>query len=229
MKRFYTSVSLSDKPPYEVLLDGKPIRTPLKKKLVIPSEALAQAILKEWDSVEDNIHAESMPITQLFSTALDKIDGCETDIIEQLIGYVHGDAILYMNPDDALLYQKQQQLWQPLINAMSTIIKTPYQIQEGLMPSDQDEAIVSFWTSYLENLNIYELNGFQVSVSLTSSPILAYHLYTKEKNAQEIFNLALLEELHQNELWGCDTEAAKVQQKKQQELTDLAFYLDNLN
>ena len=49
MKRFYkeTAVDAGDG-GFRVLLDGKPMRTPAKAVLVVPTQALAEAIAAEW-------------------------------------------------------------------------------------------------------------------------------------------------------------------------------------
>ena len=54
MKRFYkeTAVDLGDG-GHRVLLDGKPMRTPAKAVLVVPTRALAEAIAAEWGEVPD--------------------------------------------------------------------------------------------------------------------------------------------------------------------------------
>ena len=103
MKRFYKTVDISTQPPYEILLDGKSIKTPLKKTLSVNSIILAEKIAEEWSKIEDTIQADDMPITQLVSTALDKIDGFEKDIIDQILAYIHGDTLLYITKEDPLL------------------------------------------------------------------------------------------------------------------------------
>ena len=229
MKRFYKTVDISTQPPYEILLDGKSIKTPLKKTLSVNSIILAEKIAEEWSKIEDTIQADDMPITQLVSTALDKIDGFEKDIIDQILAYIHGDTLLYITKEDPLLYSKQQEQWLPLIDLMNKEIGAEYQIQETLLPTDQSNEIITFWKQYLEKLDIYELNAFQVGVSLTSSPILIYHIFKNKLTQEDVFTHALLEELHQNELWGTDWEAEDLQKKKKKELEDLSFYIKNLS
>ncbi len=229
MKRFYKSVEISQQAPFEVLLDSRPIKTPLKKVLTIPTQELAQAIKKEWENVEETIEADLMPLTQLLSTAIDKVTGHESEIIEQILPYIHGDTLLYPTIDDTPLYNKQKKLWLPLIENMNKHVNTQYAIQETLIAKDQHEDITSFWKHFLQDLSPLALNAFQVSVSLTSSPILSYFFLKGELEHEKVFQLAFLEECHQNELWGQDFEAEKIQKKKQKELKDLAFYSQNIN
>ena len=69
MKRFWKDVSVtSESGGHGVALDGKPIRTPGRVPLAVPSVALADAIAAEWRSVGDTVdprrmgrHAELAP------------------------------------------------------------------------------------------------------------------------------------------------------------------------
>lgn len=47
---------------YEVILDGRSIRTPERNKLSLPTQSLAMAIACEWQSQEKFIKPHSMPL-----------------------------------------------------------------------------------------------------------------------------------------------------------------------
>ena len=49
---------------WEVVLDGRPLRTPGKLPLILPTEALARAIAAEWDAQTDVIDPNRMPLTR---------------------------------------------------------------------------------------------------------------------------------------------------------------------
>ena len=73
MKRFYkeTAVDLGDG-GHRVLLDGKPMRTPAKAVLVVPTRPLAEAIAAEWAAVPEKaeINAALLPLTRLAATGI---------------------------------------------------------------------------------------------------------------------------------------------------------------
>ena len=50
VKRFWSEVAVVEKAPagYGVALDGRPVRTPARAELVVPTRALAEAIADEW-------------------------------------------------------------------------------------------------------------------------------------------------------------------------------------
>ncbi|MEQ1651986.1 MAG: ATP12 family protein, partial [Hyphomicrobium sp.] len=50
LKRFYSHASVSAAAPFHILLDGRAIKTPAKRALVLPAIAAAQAVAGEWNA-----------------------------------------------------------------------------------------------------------------------------------------------------------------------------------
>ena len=76
MKRFYKETAVEpEEGGFRVLLDGKPMRTPAKSILVVPTRPLADAIAAEWSGVPDKaeINAAHLPLTRLVATGLDRV------------------------------------------------------------------------------------------------------------------------------------------------------------
>ena len=56
MKRFYKDVTVkTSESGYQICLDGRPVRSPAKAVVVVPTQALAEAVQAEWQAVEDEI------------------------------------------------------------------------------------------------------------------------------------------------------------------------------
>ena len=73
MKRFWKTVEVaSEADGWGVRLDGKPLRTPGRDPLAVPSQSLAAAIADEWSSVDDEVDPRSMPLTGLANAAIDR-------------------------------------------------------------------------------------------------------------------------------------------------------------
>ncbi len=54
MKRFYRHAEIMPAATaFGVALDGKPVRTPAKRDLVVPTYALAAALAAEWNTQRD--------------------------------------------------------------------------------------------------------------------------------------------------------------------------------
>src|SRR5215213_2199041 len=98
MKRFYkeTAVDQGDG-GHRILLDGKPMRTPAKAVLVVPTRALAEAIAAEWGAVPDkaDINASHLPLTRLAATGLDRVATQRARVIEDTAKYAGSDMLCY--------------------------------------------------------------------------------------------------------------------------------------
>ena len=72
MKRFWKDVEVrEDEGGWGVSLDGRPVRTPARAPLVVPTRPLADAIAEEWRA--DEIDPRAMPLTGLANAAVDHI------------------------------------------------------------------------------------------------------------------------------------------------------------
>src|SRR5262245_14271841 len=65
-KRFYERAHVDESTDgFQVLLDGKPVRTPARRTLAAPVRPLAEATAAEWDAQRDVIDPKKMPLTRL--------------------------------------------------------------------------------------------------------------------------------------------------------------------
>src|SRR4051812_49700383 len=72
MKRFYAAVDTAPEAVGHVVrLDARPVRTPARNALAIPSLALAEAVAEEWRRQGEEIAPDTMPLTRLATTVLD--------------------------------------------------------------------------------------------------------------------------------------------------------------
>ena len=82
MKRFYKLVTVAEVDDGHVVhLDGKPVRTPAKAHFVMRNRALMEAVAEELDAQVEDIRPHAMPVTQLASTAIDRIPAQREEIV----------------------------------------------------------------------------------------------------------------------------------------------------
>ena len=73
-KRFWKEANVAPaEGGWQVLLDARPVRTPAKVPLILPTQALAEALAAEWQAQEERIDPGSMPLTRTANSALDKV------------------------------------------------------------------------------------------------------------------------------------------------------------
>ena len=73
-RRFWTSARAEPVPGgFTVFLDARPLRTPAKAPLIVPTRALAEAIAAEWNAQGKTIDPHAMPLTRYANSAIDKV------------------------------------------------------------------------------------------------------------------------------------------------------------
>ena len=96
-KRFYkkASVGSGKDRQFPVLLDGRPVKTPKKIALQLPTKALAEAVAAEWQAQAQRIDPTLMPLTRLANTTLDAVTGQEVEVRADVVRYAGSDLICY--------------------------------------------------------------------------------------------------------------------------------------
>ena len=73
-KRFYTSVGVAEADGgFVITLDGKQIRSPSGKPIVVPSRAIADAVAAEWNAQGETIDPMTMPLTRLANSVIEGV------------------------------------------------------------------------------------------------------------------------------------------------------------
>src|SRR5260370_41868232 len=115
MRRVYTGVE--PRPVdggWGIALDGKPMRTPGKNALILPSEALAAAIAAEWEAQREEIRPATMPLTRLAATAIDRTAAQRDLIVAETANYADTDLVCYRADHPPALAARQHTVWQKL-------------------------------------------------------------------------------------------------------------------
>jgi chaperone required for assembly of F1-ATPase len=208
--------------------DGKPVLTPDKQPLAVPSRALAEAIAAEWQA-HGKFAAGKMPLTTLAQTAIDRIHAQMELIVESLLTYVDTDALVYHSSSSQKLTKTQEQQWNPVLDWSATILKAKWQTTSGVMPVDQSEALHSAIRTWLEGLSSMHMAAACMLAATFSSLALAMAVTENHITAEEAFRLSRLEEESQAEIWGRDLEADKRSAKMQEEILAAGRFLGLLN
>jgi len=223
MKRFYKEVTLDTlSEGFGVFLDGRPLRTPAKTVMSVPSKRLAKAVQEEWASAGEDIKPEEMPFFSMAVTVLDRVATQSETLCGELCDYAGNDVLFYRaGAEDNALDQQQAQLWTPWCEWASGKFGAQLAITNGLMPINQPPQWRGAVSGYLGQLSDWHLGILYRAVTLSGSFILGLAFFEREIDAAKLFRIAFLEELHQNEIWGLDSEAERRQKQIEQELTDL--------
>jgi chaperone required for assembly of F1-ATPase len=212
MKRFYkeTAVDQGDG-GHRVLLDGKPMRTPAKAVLVVPTRPLAEAIAAEWGAVPDkaDINVSHLPLTRLAATGLDRVTGQRARVIEDTAKYAGSDMLCYRASEPETLVKRQQKIWQPLLDWADERYGARLVIVEGLAFVEQPADAVARLGEAVATHSDLGLSALYNLTHISGSLIVALAVAEGHLAAADAFAAAQLDELYQVERWGEDPIATK--------------------
>ncbi len=212
MKRFYkqTSVDRGDG-GHRVLLDGKPMRTPAKAVLVVPTLGLAEAIASEWHAVPEkaDINASHLPLTRLAATGLDRVTTQRERVVEDTAKYAGSDMLCYRASGPETLVKRQQDLWQPLLDWAAERYGARLTVVEGLAFVSQPADAVARLGEAVAAHGDLALSALYNLTHISGSLIVALAVAEGRLSAEEAYAAAQLDELYQLERWGEDPVATK--------------------
>ena len=212
MKRFYkeTAVDQGDG-GHRILLDGKPMRTPAKAVLVVPTRALAEAIAAEWGAVPDkaDINVSHLPLTRLAATGLDRVTRQRARVIEDTAKYAGSDMLCYRASEPETLVKRQQATWQPLLDWADARYGARLVIVEGLAFVEQPAVAVARLGEAVATHSDLGLSALYNLTHISGSLIVALAVAEGHLAAADAFAAAQLDELYQVERWGEDPIATK--------------------
>lgn len=207
-RRFWKAASVeAEGGGWQVLLDGRPIRTPGKLPLVMPTRALAQAIAAEWDAQADVIDPNTMPLTRAANSAVEKVTPQFAAVADMLAGYGGTDLLSYRASGPATLAERQAAGWDPLIDWAARALRAPLKITEGVIPVAQDAGALARLRARLDDLTPWQLTALHDLVTLPGSLILGLAVLEGRLDADAAHALSRIDETFQAERWGRDDEA----------------------
>ena len=229
MKRFYKDVTVkTSESGYQIRLDDRPVRSPAKAVVVLPSQALAKAVQAEWQAVEDEIQPEDMPLYSMAVTVTDRVTPQRQALADELTGYIHDDVLRYRSGDDLDLAARQIEMWDPWLSWAEQACGLRLPTTAGLMPVSADDAAELIVRNRLQPLADAQFGCLYRVATLSGSVVLGLAFQERQLSADDVFETAFLDELYQNSLWGTDEEAADRQVAIRSELKDVERFMDML-
>lgn len=217
-KRFYKDVSVADEGGgAALLLDGKPVRTPGRAPLTVPSEPLAEAIAAEWRAQGDHIDPRTMPLTKLANSVIDGIAGQGEAVVDDILGHARADLLCYRASGPQGLLDAQATHWDPLIAWAKNVLHAPLVLAEGVVHVAQPEDSMVAIRKRLDGLDAFTLGALHVMTSLTGSAVLALAVLLGRLTPEEAWDAAHVDEDFQIGQWGEDAEAKERRELRKRE------------
>lgn len=229
MKRFYETVSVvHQNEGWEIQLDARPVRTPSRAALALPTEALAERIAQEWREQVDTIEPRSMRFTGLANAAIDRIAPEPSTYIADIAQYAESDLFCYRAIEPEPLVARQIATWNPLLDWAEGKYGIEFVVTQGITPIDQPKATLRRLKEAVAEYDAFHLAPLTILTTVGGSLVAALALAEGYKTANDLWPAVSLDELWQEEMWGVDTEAQKARAYKQQEWSEAAAFLQLL-
>jgi chaperone required for assembly of F1-ATPase len=210
MRRVYKSAEIvAHEAGFGVTLDGRAVKTPSKRELIVATEALAAAIAAEWNAQDSEVRPPEMPLTQIANAAIDRMGPQRASIIEQLAAYAGTDAVCYRAARPPELASRQQAVWQPLVDWAVLRYDAPLEVTAGVIPIAQPAASLNAFAAAVAEHDDFALAALHLATAACGSLVIALALVEGRLGPDEAFAASQLDESFQIEAWGEDAEQAQ--------------------
>jgi chaperone required for assembly of F1-ATPase len=204
MKRFYKAARAEGG---EVLLDQRPVRTPARRPLALPNDALAAAVAAEWNAQGEEVRPRTMPLTGLANAAIDRVAPDKEAFARGLAEYGESDLLCYRAEGPASLVARQEALWDPILAWARRRFDVNFEVTGGIMHCPQPDNTVWQLAQAVLVRDPWVLAALSPLVTISGSLVIALALAEEAIDLPAAWAAATLDEAWQAEQWGEDAEA----------------------
>ncbi len=228
IKRFYKQATVGDGAFFQILLDGRVVKTPKKRALLLPTRPLAETIAAEWQAQGENIEPWTMPLTRFANTAIDAVSDAQEDVAGDIVAFATSDLLCYRSAEEEKLNAKQAAAWDPVLAWAEQALGAKFVVTKGVVPIEQPRIAVQRIAGALEPHEPFRLTGLHVITTLTGSAILAVAHARDAISADATWAAAHIDEDYQIAMWGPDEEAADRRRRRKFDFEAASRMLDML-
>ena len=209
-KRFYAQATVApDEGGFVVHLDGRPVRTPGRALLRLPTEAAGRLVAEEFSAQGQTIDPVTMPATRLVNTAIDGVAADTQAVLEDILRFSASDLVCYRAGNPERLVELQGEAWDPIVDWVRSRLGARLVLAEGVMHVEQPRETIAAIGMHLKGREeAFRLACLHVVTTLTGSALIALALEDGEIDTDAAWSAAHVDEDWNTSLWGEDAEAA---------------------
>ena len=229
MKRFWaTAEAVAEDSGWGVRLDERPLRTPGRALLVVPTEALAKAIAQEWASAVDDVDPRALPLTGLANAATDRVAPDRAAFAAGLARYAEADLACYRAEGPETLAARQRQSWDELLGWARRRFDVDFVVTTGIVHVAQPRPTVERLAHEVAALDAFRLAGLSRLVTIGGSLIAALAVLEGALTPEQAWAAVSIDERWQIEKWGADAEAELAMANREHDFLAAARFLELL-
>jgi chaperone required for assembly of F1-ATPase len=202
-RRFYRSAGVGEaEGEFRLLLDGRPVKTPARHPLAVPSRRLAQALAGEWEAQGDHIDPARMPLTRLVNSILDGVRTAVAPVSAEIAKYLASDLLFYRAELPGLA-GRQAALWDPVLDWAREQLGAKFMLSQGVVFVDQPPAALAAARGAIPE-DPWRLGALHSMTKLTDSALLALAVLRGRLRVEDAWHAAHVDEDWNFEQWGRD-------------------------
>jgi chaperone required for assembly of F1-ATPase len=203
-RRFYeTAATAALAEGHAVRLDDKPVRTPARRVLAAPTQALAGAIATEWQAQKDVIDPAKMPLTRLANAIIDGVADAPGPVAAEIAKYLASDLVFYRAGTPAGLVERQARHWDPILDWARQALGADFKLGEGVVFVAQPEAALAAARAAIPT-EPWRLGAVHAITTLTGSALIALAMARGALSADAAWQAAHVDEDWNMAQWGLD-------------------------
>jgi chaperone required for assembly of F1-ATPase len=195
---------------FELVLDGRPARTPAKNPVAVPTRALGEALAAEWQAQAATIDPRAMPLTRIVNSAIDGVAPRRAAVAADIAAYAGADLVCYRAGEPERLVAEQARAFDPILAWAREALGAQFVLSEGVMHVAQPEAALAAVRARVEAIGSpFRLAALHVMTTLTGSVLIALAHTEGVIDAGAAWAAAHVDERFQESRWGEDEEAMR--------------------
>ena len=227
MRRFWTIAAVVElENGFGVTLDGKPLKTPARVALIVPTRALADAVAAEWNASAETIDPRAMPFTGLANAAIDRAGD---EIAAGLSKFGESDLTCYRAADPPPLVAKQTEAWDALLGWARRRYDVDFATCSGIIHVPQPPETIRRLAHAVHALDPFRLAALSPLVTISGSLVAGLAVVEQAMPADAAWDAVTIDEQWQLEQWGSDAEAEAMLEARRIEFLAAARFVDLLN
>jgi chaperone required for assembly of F1-ATPase len=204
-KRFYAAATVAPaEGGFAILLDGRAVKTPAKRPLVVASRGIAEALAAEWQAQRERIDPGTMPLTRIVNAAIDRVAEEMPAVRASIVSHAGSDLICYRAEGPEGLVKAQEAAWGPLVAFARDDLGARLILAEGIVHARQSEAALAAVDRALEPYDPVALAAIHTITTLTGSAVIAVAVARGRLTPEAAWAAAHVDEDWQMSLWGRD-------------------------
>lgn len=207
-KRFYKVAAVDEVDGgFAITLDGRPIRTPSGRQVIVPSRAIADAIASEWNAQGETIDPLTMPLTRFANSVVEAVVDRADAVADDVAKYLGSDLLFYRAGHPDALVAREGEHWDPILFWAADELGAHFMLAEGIMHVEQPEAAIRAARKAFPD-DPWLVAALHVVTTVTGSALLALALMHGVRDYEQIWAAAHVDEDWNIEKWGVDEEVA---------------------